>query len=105
MAMTDGVGYQPGKEEQGIQLEFIDIERAYLQAPARRELYVKLPDEVAEPGTRQVEQRNVWGARCSAQLGMGIQIVARRMGNCSWEVITVRHVSQEAECKGGRAWR
>ena len=40
MAMTEGLGFQKGKEEQGMKMDFIDSKRAYLQAPTRRTLYV-----------------------------------------------------------------
>ncbi len=32
LAMTGGIGYQRGKEEEGMKLEFVYIRRAYLQA-------------------------------------------------------------------------
>ena len=45
LAMTEGVGYEKGKEGQGMKLDFIDIQRAYVHALARRKVYVDLPDE------------------------------------------------------------
>ena len=50
MAMTEGIGYRNGKEQQSMKLELIDFNRAYLQAPARRTIYVQLPEEDASPG-------------------------------------------------------
>ena len=44
-AMTEGIGYEKGKEEMGMKIEFIDIKRAYLQAEAKREVFVELPEE------------------------------------------------------------
>ena len=53
MAMTEGVGYQKGKEEPGVKLEFIDIKWAYLQALARRDYtsncQTRMPSQVSAP--------------------------------------------------------
>ena len=43
-AVTEGIGYNKGKQHLGMKLEFIDIRRAYYQATARREIYVALPE-------------------------------------------------------------
>ena len=67
MAMPEGIGYQKEKENQGMQLEFIDIKRAYLQAPTRRALYVQLPDEDAEPGKCAKLNKAMSGTRDAAQ--------------------------------------
>ena len=32
LALTEGTGYMKGREEEGMNIEFIDIKRAYLQA-------------------------------------------------------------------------
>ena len=50
MAVTEGIGYQPGCKSQGYKLEFIDVRRAYFHAKARRKVYVELPEEDKEPG-------------------------------------------------------
>ena len=36
MAMPEGVGYEKGKENEGMTLEFIDIKRAFFHAEAIR---------------------------------------------------------------------
>ena len=45
LAITEGTGYVKGREEEGMNIEFIDIKRAYLQAEVRREVYIELPPE------------------------------------------------------------
>ena len=67
MAMTEGIGFQKGREEQGMNFEFIDIKRAYLQAPARRVLYVQLLDEDAEAGKCARLNKAMYGTRHAAQ--------------------------------------
>ena len=67
LALTEGVGYVKGREEEGMQIEFIDSKRASVQAPARRGLYVQLPAEEAGLG-KCAELLNVmYGARDMAQ--------------------------------------
>ena len=34
-----------------MKFDFIDIRKAYFNAPARRAVYVELPTEISEPGT------------------------------------------------------
>ena len=48
-------------------MEFIDIKRAYLQAPTSRALYVQLPDEDAEPGKCAKMNKAMYGTRDAAQ--------------------------------------
>ena len=36
LAVTEGVGYKKDRPKAGMKLEFIDVERAYFQADARR---------------------------------------------------------------------
>ena len=50
MAVTEGVGYNRGEREKGLKLGFIDVRRAYFYAPAKKNIFVKLPDEDYEPG-------------------------------------------------------
>lgn len=47
LAVTEGIGYGEGWQ---YKLEF--IKRAYFYAPAKRDVYIKLPDEDAEEGMR-----------------------------------------------------
>ena len=48
--LTEGIGYEKGKEEQGMNIDFIDVRRAYFHAKARRRVFVKLPEEDYEEG-------------------------------------------------------
>ena len=43
MAMTEGIGFKIGQEQQGMVLDFIDVRRAYSYADSKRTVYVDLP--------------------------------------------------------------
>jgi len=63
---------QNQQEVNPVRLATIDIKRAYFYAKARRDVYVKIPDEDMEPGdeNRVAKLRlSLWHARCSAKLG------------------------------------
>ena len=49
LAVTEGIGFK-GSRDKGMKLEFIDVRRAYFHSPARRKVYVKLPEEDYEEG-------------------------------------------------------
>ena len=57
MAMTEGIGIKGNKR---MKLDFIDVRRAYFNAEATREIYVKLPPEDEEEGM------------CGRRLGYGV---------------------------------
>ena len=38
--MTEGIGYERGREEEGMKLARVDIKRAYLQVDVKRGIYV-----------------------------------------------------------------
>ena len=50
MAVTENLGFVKGKRKQGLKLDFIDIRRAYFHAPARRDIFIELPEEEREIG-------------------------------------------------------
>ena len=50
-----------------MKLEFIDVKRAYFQAPSRRDVYVKLPEEEAEEGMCAKLLKSMYGTRDAAQ--------------------------------------
>ena len=50
MAVTEGVGFTRGGREHGLKLAFIDVKRAYFYAKAKKDIFIKLPPEDAEPG-------------------------------------------------------
>ena len=50
-----------------MKFDFIDIRKAYFNAPARRAVYVELPTEIAEPGTCGRLFKPLYGARDAAQ--------------------------------------
>ena len=45
MAVTESIGFKKGQKNKGLKLDFIDIRRAYFHAPARRDIFIELPDE------------------------------------------------------------
>ena len=67
MAVTEGIGFNRGFKKKGLKLEFIDVRRAYFHSPARREVYVKLPDEDAEEGMCGRLLKSMYGTRDAAQ--------------------------------------
>ena len=67
MTVTEGIGYEEGKKEQGMKLDFIDVRRAYFHADTRTEIYIDLPDEDATPGMRGKLNKSMYGTRAEAQ--------------------------------------
>ena len=51
----------------GMKLEFIDIKRTYIQAPARRDIYVQRPEEESSPGMCAKLVKAMHGTRDAAQ--------------------------------------
>ncbi len=66
-AVTEGIGYHKGKEEEGMKLDFIDIRRAYYHAEARRKIYIRLPEGDQEEGMCGVLFKSLEGTRDAAQ--------------------------------------
>eukprot|EP00969_Alexandrium_andersonii_P018827 821690-Alexandrium_andersonii.AAC.1 len=61
--VAEGAGFERGKEEAGVKLEFIDIKRAFVRAKARRAAYAELPPEDAEEGMCGLLRKSMYGAR------------------------------------------
>ncbi len=66
-AVTEGIGFKPGKREEGMKLDFIDIRRAYYHAEARRKVYIKLPEGDEEEGMCGILHKSLEGTRDAAQ--------------------------------------
>ena len=66
-AVTEGIGFKPGKREEGMKLDFIDIRRAYYHAEARRKVYIKLPEGDEEEGMCGILCKSLEGTRDAAQ--------------------------------------
>ena len=66
-AVTEGYGFDRADRDIGMKLDFIDIRKAYFNAPARRAMYVELPTEISEPGTCGRLLKSLHGARDAAQ--------------------------------------
>ena len=66
-AVTEGIGYQKGKEDDGMKLDFIDIRRAYYHAVARRKIYIQLPEGDQEEGMCGILFKSLEGIRDAAQ--------------------------------------
>merc|ERR1711873_307000 len=67
LAVTEGVGYQAGCKDRGMKLDFVDVRRAYFHAKARRDVFVKLPEEDAEEGMCGKLLKALYGTRDAAQ--------------------------------------
>lgn len=66
MAVTEGWGFKQKNKKRRKKLYFIDVRRAYFHAPARRDVYVELPDEDAEPGKCGRLEQSMYGTRDAA---------------------------------------
>ena len=65
MAVTEGIGYHKGERENGLKLAFIDVRRAYFYAKAKKDIFVKPPEEDNEPGmVGKLLKIHVRDARC-----------------------------------------
>ena len=60
MAVTEGIGFGDGWH---YKLDFIDIERAYFYAPAKRDVYVRLPMEDDKDGYCGKLTKSMYGTR------------------------------------------
>ena len=67
MATTEGVGYCRHGRQKPPKLDFIDVRRAFFYAPARREVYVELPDEDKEEGMCGKQVKAMYGTRDAPQ--------------------------------------
>ena len=67
LAVTEGVGYEPGNKSNGMCIDFIDVRRAYFHAPARRTVFVKLPPEDHADGMCGRLKKALYGTRDAAQ--------------------------------------
>ena len=94
LAMIEGIGYERGREEDGVKLEFIDIKRAYLQAEVKREIYVELPGKAQEEGKCARLKKAMYG---STEVGGFLPRGARGLGLCSGKGIALHHVSRGEE--------
>ena len=64
-ALTEGIGWK-GDRRSGMKVDFIDVRRAYFFAKAKREVYVDLADEDAEPGMCGRLNKSMYGTRDAA---------------------------------------
>jgi hypothetical protein len=67
LAMTEGYGYDRQGKWDPLKFDFIDVRRAFFRAPCRREVYVELPGEDAEPGMCGLLQMAMYGTRDAPQ--------------------------------------
>ena len=66
-AVTEGIGCKQGVREHGMNIDFIDVRRAYFHAKARRRVFVKLPEEDHEEGMCGMLIQAMYGTRDAAQ--------------------------------------
>ena len=67
LATTEGYGYDRHGKWPSLKLDFIDVRRAFFHAPCRREVYVDLSEEDAEPGMCGLLQMAMYGTRDAPQ--------------------------------------
>ena len=67
LAVTEGLGYKQNKRRVGMNIDFIDVRRAYFHARARREVYVQLPEEDYSEGQCGRLLKAMCGTRDAAQ--------------------------------------
>ena len=67
LAMTEGVGFERGKEKSGMRIDFIDVRRAYFYSPSERDVFVDLPEEDYEPGMCGKLVKSMYGTRDAAR--------------------------------------
>ena len=58
MAVTKGIGFESNRMN-GMKIDFIDVRRAYFHGPARRKVYIELPEEDWEEGMCGELNRNM----------------------------------------------
>ena len=63
IAATSAVGFASWSRQKGHELDFIDVHRAYLHAPARRAVYVWLPLGDKQPGMCARLNKRLYGTR------------------------------------------
>ena len=68
LALTEGIGYTKGSEEEGMNTEFIYITRAYLQADAIMVVCVELHKEDREQGMCANLTKAMYGTRDAAHI-------------------------------------
>ena len=66
MAVTEGIGYKKGETEKGMKLAFVDVKRAYFYAKAKKDIFVKLPEEDSAPGMCGKLLKSMYGTRDAA---------------------------------------
>ena len=62
-AVTKGIGYTDRRKSEN----FVDVRRAYFQAPSNRKVYIRLPQEDNQPGMVGILQKSTYGTRDAAQ--------------------------------------
>ena len=65
-ATIRGIGYHASRRS-SMELDFIDVKRAYFNAKVNRDIYVELPPEDAEPGMCAKLDKAMYGTRDAAQ--------------------------------------
>ena len=66
-AVTEGVGIVKGDKKGGMELDFIDVRRAYFHAEARRQVFVDLCEEDDVKGMCGELLKAMYGTRDAAQ--------------------------------------
>ena len=66
MAVTEGGGFKRGERDNGHKLAFVDVKRAYFYAKAKKDIFIRLPEEDVEPGMCGRLLKSMYGTRDAA---------------------------------------
>ena len=67
MAVTEGIGFERGRKEAGLKIDFLDARRASYHAYATREVYIQLPEGDRTQGMCGKLIKSLQGTRDAAQ--------------------------------------
>ena len=75
LGMTEGIGYERGREAECMKIECIDSKKGISSSTSKEADFSAVPSGgIRARQVRQVEQGHVRRARCCAKLGMDIQV-------------------------------
>ena len=66
-AVIEGIGFKEGLKDKGMNVDCIDVRRAYFHARARGRVFVRLPEEDHEGGMCRLLVKAMYGTRDAAQ--------------------------------------
>ena len=67
LAVTEGIGYRPGRKHDGMHIAFMDVKKAYYASKSLRDVCVKLPPGDEEEGMCGKVHQSIPGMRDAAK--------------------------------------